>query len=308
MNATYGLIFLAATVILLGIAAVGLVIHITRTMRTMDSMLDRAIDGDFSEKMFTEAKLSRLETKLYRYLSAGKTAQNQIVSERNAVKMLVSDISHQTKTPISNILLYTQLLRETQGPEEHTKELLCHITEQTEKLNFLIQSLVKVSRLENGIVAVTPAKNNVKQLLERIDFRAAAQKKEICLIVEKDVDAAAEFDLKWTVEAVSNLIDNAIKYTPCGGTVRVSVKEYEMFVRIDVADTGKGICEADTAKIFTRFYRAQEVKEEKGVGIGLYLTREILSKEGGYIRVASEVGKGSVFSVFLPKASNLSKL
>lgn len=301
MKTVYIGIFLAAAAVLLGIVAVVLVIHITRTMKRMDKMLDRAIDGDFSEKMFTEAKLSRMETKLYRYLSAGKTAQNQIISERNAVKTLVSDISHQTKTPVSNILIYTQLLRETQGLDDSTKELLCCIEKQTEKLNFLIQSLVKLSRLENGIVAVTPAKNNVKQLLERIDFSAAARQKGICLTVENKSDVVAEFDLKWTIEAVSNLIDNAIKYTPCGGTVNVSVKEYEMFVRIDVADTGKGISEADTAKIFTRFYRAEEVKEEKGVGIGLYLAREILSKEGGYIRVASEVGKGSVFSVFLPK-------
>lgn len=301
MKTVYIGIFLAAAAVLLGIVAVVLVIHITRIMKRMDKMLDRAIDGDFSEKMFTEAKLSRMETKLYRYLSAGKAAQNQIISERNAVKTLVSDISHQTKTPVSNILIYTQLLRETQGLDDSTKELLCCIEKQTEKLNFLIQSLVKLSRLENGIVAVTPAKNNVKQLLERIDFSAAARQKGICLTVENKSDVVAEFDLKWTIEAVSNLIDNAIKYTPCGGTVNVSVKEYEMFVRIDVADTGKGISEADTAKIFTRFYRAEEVKEEKGVGIGLYLAREILAKEGGYIRVASEVGKGSVFSVFLPK-------
>lgn len=300
MKAVYIGMVLAAAAVLSAVAAV-LVVHILRTLKTMDKMLDCAIDGSFCEHTFTEAKLSRLETKLYRCLSAGKTAQNQIADERNAVKTLVSDISHQTKTPISNILLYTQLLNETKGLEDDVKELICRTTEQTEKLHFLIQSLVKLSRLENGIVTVVPTENSVKRLLEQMDFSAAAREKGVCLTLGNIPEVAAEFDLKWTAEAVSNIVDNAIKYTPRGGTVKISVREYEMFVRIDIADTGRGISEADTAKIFSRFYRAEEVYNEKGAGIGLYLTRQILTKEGGYIRVASELGKGSVFSVFLPK-------
>lgn len=294
-----GIILTAA--VLFAAAAVFLAVHILRTLKTMDNMLDRALDGSFLESAFTEAKLSRMETKLYRCLSAGKTAQKQIADERNAVKALVSDISHQTKTPISNILLYTQLLRETKGLEDDAEELLRRTEEQTEKLQFLIQSLVKLSRLENGTVAVVPAENSVKRLLEQMDFSAAAQQKGVCLIVEDIPEVTAKFDLKWTAEALSNIVDNAMKYTPRGGKVKLSVREYEMFVRIDVADTGKGISEADTAKIFTRFYRAEEVQEEKGVGIGLYLARQILAKEGGYIRVSSKLGEGSVFSVFLPK-------
>ena len=119
----------------------------------------------------------------------------------------------------------------------------------------------------------------------------------------------AFFDFKWTLEAISNLVDNAIKYTPNGGNIRISVREYELFVRVDIADTGIGMTEEETAKIFTRFYRSPRTAEEPGVGIGLYLCREIISTEGGYIKVSSEPEKGSVFSVFLPKqTANLSKL
>lgn len=297
-------------IIIIALSVFSIVIY-TRTskiLKSMDIMLNNAISNTFSENDFSESKLSRLEAKMYRYLSAGKTARNQIISERNTIKELVSDISHQTKTPIANIFIYTQLLNESANLDNNSKQLLSHIENQTEKLNFLIQALVKTSRLENGIVSVTPKENSILRIFENMDYAAAAENKEITLIFDHVPDLKAEFDLKWTAEAVSNIIDNALKYTPRGGSVTVSAKNYEMFVRIDIADTGIGISESEMPKIFTRFYRSSEVSDEKGVGIGLYLAREILSKEGGYIKVSSQQGKGSVFSVFLPKNSNLSKL
>lgn len=286
-------------------ASVYMYIRTSRILKNMDNMLDSAINNEFSESDFTESRLSRLESKLYRYLSAGETARNKLVAEQDTVKRLVSDISHQTKTPIANILLYSQLLNESEEPD---RNLLLQIENQTEKLNFLIQSLIKTARLENGIVAVTPKKNSIRQLIEGIDYTTAAEQKGITLRYDNIPDLTAEFDLKWTREAVSNIIDNAVKYTPRGGTVTVSASEYESFVKLDIADTGIGMTEEETAKIFTRFYRSSAVRDEKGVGIGLYLAREILAKESGYIKVSSQPGKGSVFSIFLLKSANLSKL
>ena len=114
----------------------------------------------------------------------------------------------------------------------------------------------------------------------------------------EQTDAAANFDAKWTAEALGNIVDNSVKYTDHGG-IDITVKIYEMFVRIDVTDSGIGISEAEQAQIFSRFYRSEQVREQNGVGIGLYLAREIISHEGGYIKVISEPGKGSTFSVFL---------
>lgn len=110
-------------------------------------------------------------------------------------------------------------------------------------------------------------------------------------------------DLKYLL---SIIIDNAIKYTPIGGQVNISAKEYEMFVRVDIKDNGIGISEEESTKIFSRFYRSPRVSGEKGIGIGLYLAREILNKEGCYIKLSSKSGKGSMFSVFIPKAEMLS--
>lgn len=274
----------------------------------IDLMLDRAAQNEFSEYEFTESRLSKTESKMCRYLSAGKTSLRQINYEKDAIKSLISDISHQTKTPISNILLYSELLCDTDGMNEKTKALAENIKSQTEKLSFLIGSLIKISRLENGIVSLSPKENSVCKLFKSLDFENKAKSKNIDLQIDENTDMTAVFDLKWTAEAISNIIDNAIKYTQNGGTVRVTATEYDMFGKIDVTDNGIGISEEEIPKIFSRFYRSPNVAHEQGVGIGLYLAREIISKQGGYIKVGSNVGKGSTFSVFIPKNTNMSKV
>lgn len=305
-----------------------------KTLDKIDSMLDDAIAGTFAESSFTEQQLSKIESKLYRYLNKGTTSLKQINSEKDAIKTLISDISHQTKTSVSNILIYSQLLCEAKDLDDDTRKLALQTEAQAQKLNFLISALVKVSRLENGILTTVPKRNSVKTLIESLDFQNIADEKRISLSIKSEcgaqensaapagpsvspdtgsnagpsADIYAYFDFKWTLEALSNIVDNALKYTPAGGSVSVCVKEYEMFICIDVTDTGIGISEADTAKIFSRFYRADSVSDKPGVGIGLYLAREIVSRNGGYIKVKSEVGHGSTFSVFLPKQHNLSAL
>ena len=226
-------------------------------------------------------------------------------AEQAKTKTLIADISHQTKTPIANLLLYTELLKE----EEEVKgnETVARLESQVERLDFLIQSLVKLSRLETGILVLHPRKNTFTGLLEEAEKQYAdcAREKGLYLhvLIEEAKGVTACFDPKWTLEALNNLIDNAIKYTQTGG-VTVSVKPYKLFVCIEVADTGIGIAEEEHAKIFGRFYRAMAVSDEKGVGIGLYLVREILRQQSGYIKLDSEVGKGTVFSMYFPTDSD----
>ncbi len=296
MKYLYGLILL----ILLAVIA-ALYRYTSKILSTLDKMIDSAIDDTFTEHTFTEKKLSKIESKMYRYLSSGNTSLRQINAEKDSIKTLISDISHQTKTPVSNILLYSQLLKESPCLDDSTRRLASQIEEQTEKLSFLTASLIKASRLENGIINVAPEENSIRKLVECVDCSDAADAKGIRWQIDPIPDCSAVFDFKWTLEAISNIVDNAVKYTPAGGAITISAREYEMFARIDIADTGIGMSEEETAKIFTRFYRSPEVRDERGVGIGLYLAREIVAKEGGYIKVTSSKGTGSVFSVFLPK-------
>lgn len=287
-------------IVLLIIAVIVMYVRTSRTLNRVDRMLDRAIEDTLTENEFSEEKLSKIEAKLYRFINIGKMDRQQAAQEKDSIKELISDISHQTKTPVANILLYTQLLEEQGNLGEKERELLLRISSQTEKLDFLIQSMIKLSRLENGIITVTPKKDSVEELLGEVDF-GPAQAKGISVSMENTPGLTAVFDRRWTAEALGNLVDNAVKYTPPGGHVRVISKAYEMFIRIDVADNGMGIAPDEITKIFQRFYRSQQAADEKGVGVGLYLTREILRKQGGYIKVSSKPGQGSVFSVFLPK-------
>ena len=166
----------------------------------------------------------------------------------------------------------------------------------------LIEALVKTSRLETGIFQFQPKNSEIEPMLTEAvkQYLPKAQKKQIVLDLEPG-DAKAVFDSKWTAEAVGNLLDNAIKYTPGGGAVSVHVSEYDMFCRIDVSDNGRGIPEEEQAKVFQRFYRSPSVADEEGVGIGLYLTRQIIIGQGGYIKLTSKPGEGSTISVFLPR-------
>ncbi len=270
-----------------------------KVMNTLDEMLSSATDGSFKESSFDETMLSALETRFAHYLSASVISARNVAQEKDRIKSLIADISHQTKTPIANLMLYSELLQEEELSPE-AEEYASTLHGQAEKLRFLIDTLVKLSRLENGIIALHPENNVIEPVLRQVqhEFELKAAEKGLSLNVASS-DAEACFDSKWTAEALCNLVDNAIKYTEKGG-VTISVTPYELFLRVDVSDTGSGISEEEQARIFSRFYRGDTNARQEGVGIGLYLAREILHTEGGYIKVSSEVGKGSVFSVFLP--------
>lgn len=273
---------------------------IRRTMEAIENMLDSAMNGTFSESSFDESKLSALETRFAHYLSSSETSSQNMAQEKDRIKSLIADISHQTKTPIANLMLYSELLLEDELPESARANVEA-VYHQSEKLCFLIDSLVKLSRLDNGIIALSPQHTALQPMLQNISKQYSEKAEEKGLLLQvHNTDIFALFDPKWTSEALANIVDNAIKYTE-RGTITVSTESYEMFVRIDISDTGTGIPEEEQPKIFTRFYRSKNVQEEEGVGIGLFLAREIISAEGGYIKVSSTLTKGSTFSVFLPK-------
>ena len=271
-----------------------------RLLQTLHAMLDAATSGSFSEQRFDETMLSAVETRFSQYLASSLASAHNLAAEKKNIEQLISDISHQTKTPLANILLYTQLLAERDLPAD-SRPLVEALSGQTQKLDFLIAALVKLSRLESGTLALHPKAVEVQPVLTSLhtQFAAAAQAKSIVLTVE-DSPGLAVFDEKWTAEALANLLDNAIKYTPPGGTVSVRTTPYDLFFRIDVCDSGIGISEEECAKIFSRFYRSPLVATQEGVGIGLYLARQILAGQGGYLKVSSTPEGGSVFSAFLP--------
>lgn len=271
-----------------------------KLLTQLSDMLEEAIRGTYREEDYDETLLSSVEAKLVRFLNSSVLSERRLSKEKDKIKTLISDISHQTKTPLANIILYTELLSEQELSDE-AKNLTKALKAQSEKLNFLIGALVKMSRLENGIISVEPERNPVKSLIEEVleQIKPKAEKKGISIDFSAPEEVYASFDRKWTVEALYNIVDNAVKYTPEGGQVCLRVTAFDMFCRISVEDTGTGIDEEEQSLIFQRFYRGKEAREKEGVGVGLYLAREIVSAEGGYIKVSSEKGKGAIFSVYL---------
>ena len=267
--------------------------------RAMDQMISGS--GEPVRAADSETLFARISYRLSRLYGIMQENRRKVDEERQELKMLVLDVSHQVKTPISNLKMVTDTLLSKSATEEQWK-FLQGIRNQTDKLEFLFQALVKTSRLETGAIRLekkdAPLIDTLAMACSGIVY--AAEKKDICVTVDCPEGILLSHDSKWTAEAVFNLLDNAVKYTPVGGAIRISVEQWEMYVKLSVSDTGKGISESNQASIFRRFYREEEVHEQQGVGIGLYLTREIVTRQGGYIKVASEPGQGSEFSIMLP--------
>ena len=239
--------------------------------------------------------------KLYRISNLHTRKNQEITSEKENLKELVSDISHQIKTPLSNIKLYLEMLTDETALAENT-ETIDKMGKQVGKLDFLFQSMIKMSRLETGTIKIQKKRNAISDTLAAAIGAAIpkADKKNIQIHVEYDETHRLNHDIKWTGEAIFNILDNAVKYTESGGFIWISVEQGEIFTKISIKDTGKGIPLERHGTIFNRFYREPEVHDNEGVGIGLYLAREIVSMQNGYIEVQSEVGKGSIFNIYLP--------
>ena len=242
------------------------------TFELLDRMLDDAMNGTFRESDYNETELSRLETKWVRFLSASALSRENLEQERRSIQGLVSDISHQVKTPIANLRLYEDILEERLEGDD--RELIRHLIRETELLEFLIHSLVKISRLETGTIQLSPEDQTILPLLRDALDRAETKSTEKNVTLNADgcnPEIRARFDRKWTSEALYNIIDNAVKYTPPGSSVSVRIEEYPMFVRIRVLDHGPGVTEDEIPHLFDRFYRSPRFHEKEGVGLGLYL-------------------------------------
>ena len=262
-------------------------------------LLDQAISGSLPEPENKETELAVFHEKLARFIAIKERECSNANAQKEKLEALLSDISHQTKTPISSILLCSQLLKEK---KENWQSLLAQLTTQSEKLKFLIEALVNMARLETGVIQCTPRRERVKELLVQVigDFCEKAQEKEMKVSLQCPSKLTAVFDPKWMREALGNLVDNSIKYTPQGGRIHLEVRAYEFFVQIAVCDNGIGLDEEEIPRVFGRFYRSREVSKSEGLGLGLYLARNMVAAQRGYIKVNSRKGEGSVFRVFLP--------
>ena len=269
------------------------------------TLLIEALVEQQEQHIFSEAEdtlTARLQHQLLKLRNI-LTAQNEMLAqEKEQIKTLISDISHQIKTPIAAANTFAQLLSDKEVSDKERSEYIATLQISLEKLTFLTNSLIKMSRLESGIISLKPERNSLNDIVLQAvkTVYAKAKGKNITITFDCEQTFEALLDFNWTAEAITNVLDNAVKYTPNGGVVGLKITEYPSYLRLDISDNGIGIPEDEQAKVFGRFYRGKQSAGIDGVGIGLYLTRDIVNKQNGYIKVASDEN-GTTFSLFLRK-------
>ena len=312
-------------------AAAGIVIvwirrYYRKRMQAVTQMmlerLDRAIGGEMQEEIFDESVDAAVTERLNRLLELTNMHQEQAETERDTIKSIISNITHQIRTPVTNIMLYTGLLQEIVaasgqdgGVTENISHLLLKLQKQADKLDFFMKELVKSTYTEQEMISLHPEMTDVQEIVAAAcqTVELSAMKKGIVIAVQSAGDVQQHgkeetadgilcyADRKWTVEALANVLDNAVKYSPSGSRIDVRLRTGESFLCVEIEDRGCGIREEEQGRIFERFYRAKEVSTEPGFGIGLYLVREVLSRQGGYARVKSAPGEGTTMYLYLSR-------
>ncbi len=265
--------------------------------------LDKLIKEDVIDPIHSieDDLWGKVNNKLVQVSTIHTEKKASLYDEKMKLKELTSDISHQIKTPIANIKLYLEIISEEQTSEEN-RMYLEKTMKQVDKLEFLFNSLVKISRLETGTIKILKTPTRIQQtLVSAIEvIILKADEKNIRVSVDYEESVIINHDSKWTSEAIANILDNAVKYTGINGTINITITQQAIFTKVSIQDTGKGISIQRQASIFKRFYREPEVHDSDGIGVGLYLARNIIELQNGYIEVQSQVGKGSTFIIYLP--------
>ncbi len=269
-------------------------------------MIDRLLDNVLSREAVVysdveEGEYSALISKIRQIQEVLGSHVQSAEKEKEQVKSLVSNMSHQLKTPIANISLYAEILGKEEIEPKRRAEFADKVRTQAEKLNWIVESLSKMVKLEQNIDGFEVEDTKIRQtILDAVDMiYDKLEKKDIRLTMEPFEDMQLYHNRRWTAEVFVNLLENAVKYTEKDGSISIRVRPYELYTEIQIADNGRGIRREELTDIFRRFYRSPEVENVEGSGIGLYLSNLILEKEKGYITAASEYGEGSCFSVFL---------
>ena len=257
--------------------------------KQIDMRYDESLDSAISERLNRIVEISNMQ----------KEVAEQ---EHNTIKSLLSNISHQIRTPLANITLYAGLLKEEVN-ESTSFRLADKIEKNAEKLEFFMKELLKSSYSEQEIISVNPKIIELDKIIKKScqAVELDAMKKNIRIRSENN-DYKVFADPKWTEEVFTNIFENAIKYSPSNTEVTIKSILYESFVCVKIIDNGIGIPEQEQGKVFQRFYRGTNVTDKQGFGIGLYLAREVLRKQQGYIKIKSKLNKGTTVEVFLSRS------
>ena len=247
----------------------------------------------------SEDELNSLKNELYKITVMLKEQAEQSKEQKEALSTAVSDISHQLKTPLTSILILLDNLSESDNMDKTTREkFISEIARQIEGMNWLVVSLLKLSKLDAGAIEFEKQEINVKELIENIisNLEIMAEIKNVSFEIINNKECYFKGDYNWNKEAIQNIIKNAIEHTKENSKIVITIEENNVYTQISIKDQGEGISAKDIKHIFERFYKAQN-SSEKSFGIGLSLAKSIIEEQNGYIEVESKKGKGTTFKI-----------
>lgn len=253
-----------------------------------------------------EGNIGILQSEIYKLVALLQEQSSSAVKENTYLSRMLSDISHQIKTPLTSITIMTDLLKSPELPDGKRLEFAARIEQQANRITWLVRNLLTLSQLEADMLKLKKEHVNIKVLLAKAmePFEIMAEVKEIELTVHVDPDIQIICDEHWTTEAISNIIKNCIEHTPPGGSVTITADQNNFSTNIYIRDTGEGIEKEQLSHIFERFYKGENASENS-VGIGLAMSRQLILQQNGMIHVMSEKGKGTAFHIKLYSEINV---
>jgi signal transduction histidine kinase len=279
------------------------IVYIMKKLELFSDGIDKIMDGNYSIMLSTnnEGIVNRIANQFNLMARRLELSIEEIKKGREQIKSIVTDISHQFKTPLSSIKLFNSLMLEDTVDRENQLQFLLRSKEEISKLEWLIKSLIGISRLEAGMISIKKEKSDLKQtILQAINsIYLSASEKNISIDIKELISKDINHDSKWTKEAIFNILENAVKYTKNGGKITIRMEQLETSVRLIIQDTGIGIPNNEQVNIFNRFYRgkSKEVQKKEGSGVGLYLTKRILEEQQFNITLYSIENTGTTFSI-----------
>ena len=294
-----------AIIILLGVIAIIVALIYTnkrdKSLRSINKYLDKVNNGNYELKIEDngEDEISRLRNELYKTTILLRESAENSEKEKTNLNNSLADISHQLKTPLTSIRIMLDNIEENQNMDEKTRnEFIEEISRQIDWISSLVISLLKLAKFDAGAIIMQDTQINVKKLIDNVinNLAIMIDIKNIKIEEKIDEDVILRADYNWQLEALTNIIKNCIEHSKEDSKIKIEVENNSIFVKIKITDEGEGIAKEDLSHIFERFYKSKQASENS-IGIGLSLAKTIIEKENGYIKVDSELGKGTTFEI-----------
>ncbi len=292
-------------IVLLGVIAIIVALIYTnkrdKSLRSINKYLDKVNNGNYELKIEDngEDEISRLRNELYKTTILLRESAENSEKEKTNLSNSLADISHQLKTPLTSIRIMLDNIEENPNMDEKTRnEFIEEISRQIDWISSLVISLLKLAKFDAGAIVMQDTQINVKKLIDNVinNLAIMIDIKNIKIEEKIDEDVILRADYNWQLEALTNIIKNCIEHSKEDSKIKIEVENNSIFVKIKITDEGEGIAKEDLSHIFERFYKSKQVSENS-IGIGLSLAKTIIEKENGYIKVDSELGKGTTFEI-----------